>query len=270
MANRTVSKLTIFPVKSCRGIDVMLAALEPRGFRFDRRWMIADGSGRFFTQREYPRLALIAVEQGVNDLSLNAPGMQTLRIPLRLTGRPLLQVEIWDDRVQAMTAEPDAAKWISSFLGISCQFVYMPDASDRPVNPRYAFRKEQVSFADAFPFLLVSEASLADLNTRLETPLPMNRFRPNIVVAGCEPYEEDTWKQVQIGSTLFHVAKPCARCATTVVDQSTGIKGVEPLRTLSTYRTSNGKVLFGQNLIHEGGGEIRVGDAVTVINSRPH
>ena len=270
MAHRTVSGLTIFPVKSCGGIELKNAFLDVRGFRFDRRWMIADQAGRFLTQREHPRLSLIGVKQEAGTFTLSAPGIPPLNIPLSVNDKPLIQVVIWNDTVEAMTAEPDAAEWISSYLGIPCRFIYMPDTSYRPVNPRYAFKREQVNFADAFPVLLISEASLADLNSRLDTPLPMNRFRPNIVVAGCSPYEEDTWKRIQIGSTTFLVAKPCDRCAITTVDQSTGIKGKEPLRTLAQYRNRDGQVLFGQNLIHERNGEIRVGEEVTILEFQPH
>ena len=267
MANRTVSELCIYPIKSCRGIGVPQAFLDPRGFRFDRRWMIADKSGMSMTQREYPRMSLVLVEQTTDELILNAPGMQTLRIPLILRGKPVFLAEIWGDTVRAMQAEKSSEDWISSFLGVSCRFVYMPDESFRPVNPRYAIQNEQVSFVDAFPILLISEASLADLNSRLQSPLPMNRFRPNIVVAGCAPYEEDSWKKIQIGSTIIHVVKPCVRCATTIVDQSTGIRGKEPLRTLATYRNRDGEVSFGQNLIHESTGELHIGDAVTILAS---
>lgn len=266
MAQPVVSALSIFPVKSCRGIDLKKAVLDSRGFKFDRRWMITDASGRFLTQREHPRLSLIGVNQVADRLTLSAPGMKPMDIPLRVKDHPLIQVIIWNDVVDAMTAGEESAAWISSFLGIPSRLVHMPDTSDRPVNPKYAFKNEQVHFADAYPIMLISEASLEDLNSRLETPLPMNRFRPNIVVAGCTPYEEDTWKRIQIGSAFFQIAKPCERCAITLVDQSTGIKGMEPLRTLSEYRNVDGKTLFGQNLIHEGNGEIQVGDTVTILN----
>jgi len=268
MANRTVSELCIYPIKSCRGIDAQQALLDQRGFKFDRRWMIADQSGKTLTQREYPRLSLILVEQTADGLTLDAPGMPALRIPLMLKSKPIFQVDIWGDAVGAMQAEKSSGDWISSFLGVSCQFVYMPDDSFRPVDPRYAIQNAQVSFVDAFPILLISEASLADLNSRLQSPLPMNRFRPNIVVAGCTPYEEDSWKRIQIGSINIHVVKPCIRCATTIVDQLTGIRGKEPLQTLATYRNNNGEVWFGQNLIHENLGELHVGDVVTVFASK--
>jgi len=265
MPQPTVSSLTVYPVKSCRGIAVEEASLEARGFAHDRRWMIIDDRGTFLSQRELPRLALVDVRQDATSLTLTAPDMQPLRLPLRLTNRPVIQVDIWNDTVGGMLYDEPSDQWISSFLKIPARFVYMPEETYRPVNPKYASRKEQVSFADAFPVLLISEASLGDLNARLTVPLPMNRFRPNIVLSGCSPYEEDTWKRVRIGSVMFQVAKPCDRCATVIVDQKTGIKGEEPLRTLATYREVDGKVMFGQNLLHEGLGTIHVGDPVTIL-----
>ncbi len=265
MAGLTLSELNIYPVKSCRGIRVHQAVLVDRGLQYDRRWMIADASGRFLTQRECPRLALIEVGLEANHLVLHAAGMSEQRIPLELSGNTIRQVDIWKDTVGALGADSEANAWVSSFLGIPCQLVYMPDSTFRPVNPDYAVHEDQVSFADAFPLLLISMASLHDLNRRLEVPVPMNRFRPNIVISGCGPYEEDSWKRIQIGSALFHIVKPCSRCATVTVDQKTGIRGDEPLRTLSQYRNHDGKVHFGQNVIHGNKGIVRVGDTVALL-----
>ena len=141
----------------------------------------------------------------------------------------------------------------------------MPDKTERAVDPLYAGAADRVGFADGFPFLLLSEASLDDLNARLDSPLPVNRFRPNIVVAGCVPYEEDRWRRVRVGGVGFRVVKPCSRCAVSIVDQETGGKGEEPPRTLASYRKVGGKVLFGQNAIPDGSGRLRVGDAVSRI-----
>jgi hypothetical protein len=140
----------------------------------------------------------------------------------------------------------------------------MPESTFRPVNSHYATDNEQVSFTDGFPFLLISEASLQDLNKRLDEPVPMNRFRPNLVVSGCEAFAEDSWRQIRIGSISFNVVKPCERCVITTVDQALGIRGKEPLQTLSQYRRQNGKILFGQNLIHTSLGALQVGDSVEI------
>lgn len=265
MTSIQVTELNIYPVKSCRGISVDQAAMESRGFQYDRRWMIIDTSGRFVSQRTYPRLALIAVRLGARDITLAVPGIEDLIIPLRLAGKRIVQVDIWKDTVGALAAEESANDWVSTVLEVPCRLVYMSDESFRPVDPEYAVHKDQVSFADAYPFHLTTEASLADLNTRLSSPISMNRFRPNIVLSGCGAYEEDTWKRIRIGSALFHVVKPCARCATTVVNQETGIRGEEPLHTLSRYRNDDGKILFGQNLIHGSLSTVHVGDPVTVL-----
>jgi uncharacterized protein YcbX len=159
----------------------------------------------------------------------------------------------------------DAAEWFSEFLGISCKLVAMTERSIRPVAKEYAVNNDVVSFADGYPFLLISEATLDDLNSRLATPVPMKRFRPNLVVKGCEPFAEDTWKEIQIGDAKFYVVKPCARCTIPTVDIETGEKGVEPLRTLATYRNFENKVLFGQNLLPASNGTLSVGDAIQII-----
>jgi uncharacterized protein YcbX len=181
---------------------------------------------------------------------------------------PRRSIRIWDDVVHATDLGDEAARWISSFLGADCRVVFMPDDVVRPVDPRYAQPGDRVGFADAYPFLLISQGALGELNRRLKSPLPMNRFRPNLVVDGVPPHAEDGWARIAIGGVMFEVVKPCARCVVTTTDQETGERGHEPLRTLATYRRTNGKVHFGQNLIHQGGGELRVGDAVEVLVHR--
>jgi len=175
---------------------------------------------------------------------------------------------VWEDTVAAPSAGAAAAAWMSEHLGCRCEVVYLPDTTERLVDEGYEPRRE-LSFADGFPFLLISEGSLADLNSRLAQPLPMNRFRPNVVVSGCEPYAEDGWGVVVIGALRFVVAKPCSRCATTIVDQDTGERGREPLVTLARYRRAGNQVYFGQNLIHEDEGELAVGDPVLLVGTSP-
>jgi len=181
-------------------------------------------------------------------------------------------VKIWSSSVKGSFYPKEVDEWFSDAIGSRCRLVLMPETTKRIVSPDYAIRKfeDTVSFADGYPFLLIGEASLADLNSRLEEPVPMNRFRPNFVVTGSEAFEEDNWKRIRIGSTEFHVVKPCARCVMTTVDQAAGQKnGKEPLKTLAAYRTRSGNVLFGQNLIAEtAGGTIRVGDAVEIIERK--
>lgn len=266
MASAVVSELNIFPVKSCRGISVRQATVVERGFRYDRRWMIADQTGTFLTQREHPRLSLIRTSLGADTCTLSTNGFEPLEIPLELTEGTAVSATIWGDSVRALSAEPAANEWISTFLGIPARLLFMPDESIRPVDPEYAFNNEHVHFADGFPFLLLSESSLEDLNTRLSSPVPMNRFRPNMVVKDCGPYAEDSWEMISIGAVRFRVAKPCGRCAITTVDQDQGTKEEEPLRTLATYRNHAGSVNFGQNLIHLNRGIIRIDDAVNLLS----
>lgn len=264
----TISQLNYYPVKSCKGIPCDSAYAGRRGFHLDRRWMVTYEDGVLMTQRKVPKMALISVALGSGHLAVNAPGMPELIVPFAVPHADSLQVQVWNDTVTALPLGDAYNDWFSRFLGIPSRLVMMPETTIRPVDPRYAVAQDEVSFADAYPYLLMSDASLEDLNSRLPSPLPMNRFRPNLVVKGCEPYEEDRWRVIQVGKITFHVVKPCSRCVLTTVDQDTGIKGEEPLHTLSTYRTRDNNVLFGQNLIATNTGEVTVGDRVEVLEWR--
>ena len=232
--------------------------------------MLVDANRRFITQREQPRLALVKPMRTESALTLRAPGMEPLQLePIDCGQR--LEVSIWRDSVLAADQGDIAAEWLSTYLGEACRMVRMPDDVVRPVDPDFATRpEEEVGFVDGFPILLISEESLSDLNSRLPRPLPMNRFRPNIVISGAvAPYAEDGWAEISIGTMSFSVAKACARCVTTATDQLTAARGSEPLATLSTYRRVARGVLFGQNLIHAAPGQILIGDEVTVIRRQP-
>ncbi len=176
---------------------------------------------------------------------------------------------IWGDRCEAQDGGEEAAAWFTGCLGFPARLVYMPESTFRRANPGYVAARRRVSFADAYPLLLIGSSSLVDLNQRMETALPMNRFRPNLVVSGSTPFDEDRWKQFRIGAVEFAVVKPCDRCVTTTIDQQTGVAGKEPLRTLATFRKWNGQVYFGQNVVHRQAGVLRVGQAVTVVESVP-
>lgn len=265
----TLSALFIYPIKSCAALTLDAAPVEPRGLRYDRRWMLVDATSRFMTQRLLPHMALIDVEVEGMGLRVRAPGMDELHVSPFDDGTREW-VEIWDDTVEAAVAPDDVNAWFSRFLDRPCRLVYMPPDSVRPVDPEYAKGGEEVSFADAFPMLLATETSLADLNNRLAEPVTILRFRPNLVIAGTlEPFEEDTWKEIRIGEVRFDVVKPCARCAVVNVDPATGLSSREPLRTLASYRTVNNKALFAQNLIPLNTGTIRVGDEVEILSTRP-
>jgi uncharacterized protein len=234
-----------------------------RGFDADRRWMIVDEAGRFVTQREVARLALVKTAFDGDSIRVEAPGLLPLVLPRSDEAGPTRTVQVWSDRsLGCVHAEGSA--WFSAFLGATHELVYMPDAQQRHVNPARARPTDIVSFADGYPFLLISEASLENLNGRLAKPISMERFRPNIVVSGSEPFAEDEFRQVQLGELSFRGVKRCDRCTVTSVDLETGERGKEPLRTLATFRLWDSKVWFGMNLIHDGPGVLRVGDPVRV------
>jgi uncharacterized protein YcbX len=259
-----LTALNIYPIKSTKGIALAESEVDGFGLRYDRRWMVVDESGDFLSQRSHPRLALVVPSISDGVLQIDAPGMPTLRTPLHPGDTVATSVTVWDDTCPATWVGDHAAEWFSDFLGCACTLVHMADQVVRPADPAFAPLGVRVSFADGFPFLLISEESLADLNRRLADPLPMNRFRPNLVVAGGEPYAEDGWGRIEIGDMRLQVVKPCARCLVTTTDQATGERGKEPLRTLATYRKVGGEVMFGQNVVHENNGRLRVGDSVTI------
>ena len=266
-----LSEINIYPVKSLAGIRLDSALVEDRGLQFDRKWMLVDEKRQFITQREVPAMALVKIAVDDDGLTASVNG-DRIRVTNDHVSGETATVKIWSSSVKGVLYPKEVDEWFSDAIGSSCRLVLMPETTKRIVSPDYAVRRfvDTVSFADGYPFLLIGEASLADLNSRLEEPVPMNRFRPNFVVSGSEPFEEDTWKRIRIGSTEFHIVKPCARCVLTTVDQVTGIKnGKEPLKTLSSYRNRNGNVLFGQILIAEStGGTIRMGDAVEVLEKK--
>ena len=263
-----LSGLYAYPIKSMGGITLEAWDVDGRGLRYDRRWMLVDEDGWFISQRELPRMALISVRIEPDRLVVNALQMPALELPLGPTTGKTVPARIWDDVVEASPVGEDADRWFGEFLDVRCRLVFLPEESVRPVDPDYGETGDQVGLADGFPFLLISEASLADLNARLEHPLPMNRFRPNLVVAGCEAFAEDGWRVVRIGPITFRVVKPCSRCAITTVDQESAATGKEPLRTLARFRRAGTKVLFGQNLIHDGTGTLCTGHPVEILQTR--
>ena len=263
-----LSEINIYPVKSLQGIPLIEGVIEDRGLRHDRRWMLVDDKDRFLTQREHPIMGKISIELNGDSLSARCDAAE-LEVPSNPNTGEFRTVKIWKSSVRSEFYAQEINSWFSERLGIECRLVSMPEGAHREINPEYAIRrfKDEVSFADGYPFMLLSEASLADLNSRLAEPVPMNRFRPNFVVADTEAFAEDKWKIIRIGTTVFHVVKPCERCTIPTIDQCKGVKtGKEPLRTLSIYRTVKNNVLFGQNLIAENAGEkVRVGDSVEIL-----
>ena len=259
----SVSALYVYPIKACRGVRVAEWPVVERGFDADRRWMIVDHAGHFVTQRDESRLALVKTAFAGDALRLEAPELAPLNLPRRYEVEATRAVRVWqDDGVGC--PHPEGSAWFSEFLGAPHELVYMPDSQRRYVNPERARPTDIVSFADGYPFLLISEASLQDLNARLATPVPMERFRPNIVISGTQPFAEDDFAQLRLGDISFRGVKRCDRCTVTTIDIETGERSKEPLRTLASFRLSDSKVWFGMNLIHDGPGVLRVGDAVHV------
>lgn len=270
-----VRDLYLYPLKSAAGIRLDEARLDAFGLAGDRRWMVVDGRGRFLSQREQPRMALLRVSAGPA-LIVSAPDMPPLIVPVPAMagGAARVEVTVWDDCCQGIDAGDEAAGWLTMFIGEPCRLVYSPDDMVRPVDPAYAQPGDVTGFSDGFPLLLIGQGSLDDLNERLvakgAAAVPMNRFRPNIVIEGAAPFAEDGWRRLAVGvaDDVVHLdlVKPCARCSIVPVDQATGVRGKEPLTTLATYRRRDGNVFFGQNVLHRALGLLRVGDPVVIVS----
>jgi uncharacterized protein YcbX len=262
-----VSELFIYPIKSLGGISVKSAEVTSRGFKYDRRWMLVDEQNRFLTQREYFQMALIKVQIADAGLVVSHHLNGSITIPFEYDTQSLQSVAIWDDTTTGVYVSDEIDTWFSVTLGTICRLVYMPDNTRREVDQRYAQPGMITSFADAYPFLLIGQASLDDLNSRLAEALPMDRFRPNIVFTGGEAFDEDLMNEIDIAGIHFYGAKLCARCIMTTIDQQNGVKAKEPLKTLAKYRFKNNKILFGQNLVHQGDGVVTVGDTLNVLST---
>ncbi len=261
-----LSEIFIYPIKSLGGIGINSAVVEKRGLKYDRRFLLVDNTGKFLTQREYPQMALLKISLSKNGFEvLNTKDNLYTNIPLESDTKEILPVTIWDDVCNAVRVSKDLDIWFSNALNIDCSLVYMPNTEKRIVEKKYLDEEHIVSFADAYPFLVIGQSSLDDLNTRLQTPLPINRFRPNFVFTGGKPYEEDNWKDFKIGDVNFKAVKPCARCVITTTNQDTAERLDEPLKTLSTFRKINNKVMFGMNLVCKSTGVVSVGDFVRQI-----
>ncbi len=265
-----VTEITIYPIKSLGGISLQSAIVEDRGLQHDRRWVLADEQNRFMTQRENEQMALI-------DVSIESDGLKVSHrlkkiVPLIVPFSPQTaadgviynqEITIWDDVVNAILVSDEADAWFSAVLGIKCRLFYQPDDSIRLTDSRYSITKEEhTSFSDGYPLLIIGQASLDNLNDRLDEKIEMKRFRPNLVFSGGQAHEEDYWKYFKVGEAKLVGVKPCARCVMTTINPDTAEKGKEPLRTLTQYRNFGNKVLFGQNLLVVEKGAIAVGDVI--------
>ncbi|MFB7057518.1 MOSC domain-containing protein [Streptomyces vinaceus] len=273
MSNLHVQALHIHPVKSVAGTSPGEMAVEPWGLSGDRRWAVVDTEGTVITQRQQPRMALAAARPlGGGAVALSAPGMAELVVEVPEPG-PLEPVTLFGKKVETVVAASAAADWFSAYLGVPARLVHLDDpAVRRPVDPAYALPGETVSLADAYPVLLVTLASLDALNSLIaqgdhpeEGPLPMNRFRPNVVVAGAEAWAEDGWRRIAIGDAVFRGVRECGRCIVTTTDQATAERGKEPLKSLARHRRIGKSLAFGRQLVPVRTGTVRVGDEVRVL-----
>ncbi|MBX9394713.1 MOSC domain-containing protein [Streptomyces sp. TRM72054] len=273
MGNAQLHSIHVHPVKAFRGLAPREAVVEPWGLAGDRRWVLIDDGGKVVTQRQQPRLALAAAELlPGGGVRLSAPGLDPLTVPVPEPAG-MVTLDIFGTKVEGVLADAAAHAWCSAYVGAGTRLVHMDDpATRRQIDPDYGLPGETVTFADGYPLLLTSVTSLDALNSLIaedglaeEGPLPMNRFRPNVVVAGTAPWAEDDWRRIAIGEVEFRVAKMCGRCVVTTTDQGTAERGREPLRTLGRHRRIGGKLIFGQNLVPRSQGTIRVGDPVRVL-----
>ena len=265
--------LYLYPIKSLGGYAVAEAEVTACGLRHDRRWLLVDERNRFMTQRQEPDMALLTVAPAHNGFLVRhrqRPALLPLFVPFEATPDRTLFVTVWDDIMWAWRGAPEADEWLAEALGRPCRLVYMSDMVRRDVEPDHNPEGQLVSFADGYPFLLVGDAALADLNTRLAQPVPLDRFRPNLVFGGGAPYDDDTWENFQIGDVPFRAVRGCGRCVLTTIDQQTATKNPlgDPLRTLATYRKAESSTLFGQNVTGPGQGHLRVGDVLTVLSRK--
>ena len=267
--NVRVAALYRYPVKGLRGQPVSSIEVERCGFANDRRWMVVDANNRFLTQRELPLMATISAELVADGLVLRAHGGPEIFVPQPANDSETMSVAVWRSTVPAARADQAATNWLQAALGRPCQLVYLANCDARPVDPDYGQPDDRVSFADGFPVLLTSMDSLADLNRRLAQPVPMHRFRPNLVIEHGGAWTEDGWRRVRVGEVVFRLPKSCSRCVVTSVDQQTGERPNphEPLHTLGTFRRSAGGVMFGQNMIPQTLARIAAGDLVTVLET---
>ncbi len=262
----TLSSLIYYPIKACRGFEVESAQVERMGLQDDRRMMVVTPAGDLLTQREYSKLAWVLPTLNDGTLTLSAPDFDSMQFIIQKIGTTQ-PVNIWHTKgVAAIDQGDESAQWFSDWLGASVRLVHIAEGVQRRLNPEYAINADDhTGFADGYPILLISEESLQELNEKLETPVPMNRFRPNIVVKGCAPSAEDGWNKIKIGDVELAVVKPCARCEVTTIDKVTLERNKEPLKTLAQYRKHELGAIFGQNIIPINGGRLQLGMNVEVL-----
>lgn len=261
----SVTQLFIYPVKSFAGISVEQSELDDMGLKYDRRWMVVSPEGVFITQRTVPKMSMIHTQINKGKLILSTEGKVSHEVPEISSTSKKLEVNVWNDNVLATKVGDDTDKWISDILGFDCHLVYIEDEVIRQCDLDFSEEGERTGFADGFPILIISEESLTDLNNRLESPVDMRRFRPNIVISGIEAFAEDKFSNFSINNVEMKAVKLCSRCPMPMVDPDLGERtSPEPILTLSKYRKWDNKIFFGMNIIHKNQGEISVGDEFTI------
>jgi uncharacterized protein len=262
-----VTHLFVYPIKSLGGFSLQTAEITSTGFKYDRRWMLVDENNLFLSQRSHPQMALLQTAETVTGIKVfhkNNPSL-SITIPFTNENTAIIKVQVWDDICDAIVVNNLCNEWFSNMLEMNCKLVYMPDDTKRLVDKRYAGNEEITSFSDGYPLLMIGQSSLDNLNEKLLQPLPMNRFRPNIVFTGGHAHIEDEMREFAIKENNFLGVKPCSRCVMTTINQQTAEKGKEPLTTLATYRMKNNKIYFGQNVLQQQDGFINVGDEIKIL-----
>jgi uncharacterized protein YcbX len=259
-----LSEIFIYPVKSLAGIKVTKWLVNEKGLLHDRKWMLVDDNNQFLSQRRLPKMVLIKTQLTDDQLILSTSTSGTISLPLFPDDGESCLTSIWKDQCPAKTTTKEANQWLSDFLGLNCKLVYQPDEVTRPVDPHYANTTDKVNFTDGFPFLIVSEDSLTALNQAMNLNLPIQRFRPNLVISHCESYAEDSWREITINNISFRLPKPCSRCSVPTIDLKTAQTNKEPLKTLNRLRKWNKQVFFGQNALHNAIGELSTGSRVEI------
>lgn len=267
MSNYKLSQINIFPIKSLPGISLRESNVEERGLKYDRRWMLVNEKNMFITQRSFPQLTLINLELNDNELILNhrVKKLGELKISLNHLPNKKINVTVWKDICSAIQYKKEINDWFSEAISFKCKLIFMPNSTKRKTSIKYYKESRNVSFADGYPFLIIGEESLNFLNTKLKSPILMNRFRPNFVFTGGKEHDEDKWSDIRIGELNFSTVKPCARCIITTINTENGKRNEEPLATLSTYRRINNKAMFGQNIVGHSNGIVKIGDEIFQI-----
>lgn len=268
MPDYSLSNIFIYPVKSLPGIKLNSSAVEERGLKHDRRWMLVDDNNIFMTQRNFQQFVFIQTRIENDNLIFSHRHKEIGQISISLHEFPSFQikVQVWDDNCTVLVYEDKVNNWFSKAVGYKCKLAFMPDFSERKTSTDYFEESKNVSFADGYPYLIIGEESLDNLNSKLNSKVKMEQFRPNLVFNGGEPHDEDNWKTIRIGSLNFAVVKPCARCVITTVDLETGKKGKEPLSTLNKYRNYENKIMFGQNAIALQNGTVSINDEIKLMD----